>query len=645
MKKIILSLINNNDLKILGIVLVIGLIHGLIYVYLIPPWQHYDEPNHFEYVWLVAHRPGLPKLDDYDPKLNQEVVKSMIEHRFYRSSNVSIDPNQPDLKMPGYSQLSDKPFYYIIASFPLRYLPIEKIENQLYAARMISMIFYLVSIWVAWGFIREITAPENPLRWMVPFMLALLPAFVDLMTAVNNDSAAVAIYSVFLWSSTRIIKRRLSLLSVFATLLSAILCYWTKNTVWIALPLLFLAIILIPLKKLKKNMVIGLFTSAIIIGILVVFNWGDAANWVRFTMQSKSTRTKVEQSPLGKYSLTINISAGGEKQHLDQFLPPAVCRSIRGKKITLGAWIWADKRIEIYSPTLVYFDGTYGRYYKRITIDTQPVFYKIKTTIPSDIGRIWVSLDPIITEPASPTTIYYDGLVLANGMFSPQSKPIFKDIQARAGVWGGTSFTNLLRNGSAEESWPRVRPWVDKIGMKFIPDNGIPSMVLYSLLDSKASGFYYQRTVGNLLRTFWAKFGWDHVPLIGHKPYQFLGLVTLVGIVGAGWSLIRMRKRINWYILFWLGVSFAAIWGITLVRGTIYFSFRILIPAARYAYPSIILSSIIFNQGWFEAIRPIIKIMPKNLQSLSLKGVYFTFFLVLDVWSIWSILIFYNHLS
>jgi len=642
MNKIFHSLLYNSELKILGSVLLIGLIHGLIYVYLIPPWQHYDEPKHFEYVWLVAKRPGLPKLGDYDLKLNQDVVKSMIEHGFYRGTNVSIDPNQPNLNIPGYPQLNDKPFYYIIASFPLRYLPIQKIENQLYAARMISMIFYLVSILVAWGLIREITSPENPLRWMVPAMLALLPAFVDLMTAINNDSAAVAIYSVFLWISTRIIKRGLSFLSVLALIVSAILCYWTKNTVWIALPLLLIAILITFLKRLKKNLVIGLLTTAIIIGIPAVFNWGDAADWVRLTMQSNSTRTKVEQSPLGKYSLTINVPAGGEKQQLDQFLPPEVSRSIRGKKVTLGAWIWADKRIEINSPALVYYDGTY-RYTKRISLDIQPAFFKIKTTIPSDAGRVWISLDPIITKPVSPTTIYYDGLVLAKGMFSPQSKPIFNDIQAGAGVWGGVSFTNLLDNASAEEPWPRVHPWVDTVGMKLIPDNGRPSVILYSLLDLKASGFYYERTVSNLLRTFWAKFGWAHVPLIGHKPYRLLGLVTLFGIVGAGWSLIRMRKEIAWYIVFWLGVSLAAVWGITLVRGTIYLIYRIFIPATRYAYPVIILSAIILNQGWLELIQPIIKILPKNLQSWSLKGVYCIFFLVLDFWSIWSIYKFYYH--
>ena len=61
----------------LAITLGVGLLHGLLYVFLVPPWQHNDEPNHFEYVWLAAHRDGLPVPGDYDVAMSRAVVKSM----------------------------------------------------------------------------------------------------------------------------------------------------------------------------------------------------------------------------------------------------------------------------------------------------------------------------------------------------------------------------------------------------------------------------------------------------------------------------------------------------------------------------------------------------------------------------------------
>ena len=52
--------LRRRELSRLGLILLLALFHGLIYVFLIPPWQHYDEPNHFEVVWLTRHLDHLP---------------------------------------------------------------------------------------------------------------------------------------------------------------------------------------------------------------------------------------------------------------------------------------------------------------------------------------------------------------------------------------------------------------------------------------------------------------------------------------------------------------------------------------------------------------------------------------------------------
>jgi hypothetical protein len=64
------------ETAILGAILAIGLVHALLYVYLVPPWQHYDEPNHFEIVWLTAKLGRHPKEEDIDPQLSRSVVQS-----------------------------------------------------------------------------------------------------------------------------------------------------------------------------------------------------------------------------------------------------------------------------------------------------------------------------------------------------------------------------------------------------------------------------------------------------------------------------------------------------------------------------------------------------------------------------------------
>lgn len=38
----------------------------------VPPWQHYDEPAHFEYAWLiVTRRGGLPLRGEFDQPLRR----------------------------------------------------------------------------------------------------------------------------------------------------------------------------------------------------------------------------------------------------------------------------------------------------------------------------------------------------------------------------------------------------------------------------------------------------------------------------------------------------------------------------------------------------------------------------------------------
>src|SRR5512147_1989311 len=109
------------DYQFLLIALMVGLTFGTLFVFLMPPWQHYDEPNHFEYVWLIAKQGKLPSPDDYDQSMRKAVATSMINHGFFKGMT------PPDLNLADgpiwigtYSQLTNLPLYYIVAAIPLR---------------------------------------------------------------------------------------------------------------------------------------------------------------------------------------------------------------------------------------------------------------------------------------------------------------------------------------------------------------------------------------------------------------------------------------------------------------------------------------------------------------------------------------------
>ena len=102
---------------IFGIILLIGLIHGMVYVFLMPPWQHYDEPTHFEYAWMIAHQPEWPVPGEYDWAFRAEMVRSMIRNGFYDGNGLPVpDPDQLQGVIAGlqFPQLGAPPLYYVL---------------------------------------------------------------------------------------------------------------------------------------------------------------------------------------------------------------------------------------------------------------------------------------------------------------------------------------------------------------------------------------------------------------------------------------------------------------------------------------------------------------------------------------------------
>src|SRR5208283_5899111 len=66
------------------LILLVGLIQGIIYAAIIPPWWHNDEPGHFEYAWLAANLPAWPKPGEYDQAMRKQMAVSLIKYNWYQ---------------------------------------------------------------------------------------------------------------------------------------------------------------------------------------------------------------------------------------------------------------------------------------------------------------------------------------------------------------------------------------------------------------------------------------------------------------------------------------------------------------------------------------------------------------------------------
>ena len=623
-KQVVIS-IKKHPLKA---ILILGFIHGLIYVFLIPPWWHHEEPGHFEYAWLAANRDHWPQPKDYDNNLRRQIAESMFASGHENLFNVSPRSLTDDPINIGGSPVGRKPVYYWLVSLPLKLIDEQPVLAQLYVARLTSFVLFLFSLWLAWLAMQELIPKGNPLQWMVPFCLALLPGYLDSMTSVHDDVIGAVVAVLFLWLSIRIIKKGASLLVFAGWAVSIVLCFYSRDT---TVPLVFLAPLVL-LFRLFRHKTIPLMGALVLIGIVVsikLFTLQDASQWFFILETDTSNRLQTSKAPFGDYAFSLppgeNVTAFG------QSFAPDFIKPLRKKKITLGVWMWADMPTQTNLPILEYRtpDGVIGSPQTFIQIGTSPAFYTVTFDIPYEAGHTWLRL--ISSDYASQTVhVYYDGFVLAEGQRS-SAPPIFEDGTLYSGTWDGKTFVNIIRNPSAEHAWFGVSEIANSLKARLYID---PALYLQTIQDTQGFGWYYQVSISTLFQTFWGK-ATSQIPLLGGYTYDVLQLISLLALVGVFIYIIQSPSLFKQPEILFLFFVTLAIWLPTIFRGTYWvFYFVPLVPYARYAYPAIIPTLLLINAGLLKSLQWITARF--GLPNSSPIKAYQTFVISLAIYAIFS---------
>ncbi len=591
------------DRAFLVFILCLALAHGLLYVFLVPPWQHYDEPGRFEYAWLIANQPGLPEPGDESPSMRRELLASMVAQDFFEHQNLSHVPSLIDPSLPwiGISQLKHDFGYYSLVALPLRLLRHTDLTIQLYVGRLVSLMLYIATLGIAWGLIGDLILRGGRLfRRTVVLVMVLLPSFVDIMTMVGDDVGAAFIFSLFLWGCVRLLRHGISIFRLAWVVCTAVLSVVTKNTLALT-PLWVLFVLMLALIR-KPIVIWGLVLGLAGLFLLTVFTWGDAALWERHTYQSSNTSMRIADSPLGRRAFVVDSSAEtNDATALRQFIPYTEVDNLQGQEVTVAAWIWASQPVSVELPTLI---GAQNQESANITADLMPTFNLVTKTIRADTDQIGV----VLHAPTARTTItesimlYYDGVGLysgTHGMVLSTAADVGK-IMLESGD-GGT-FTNYLRNTSAEQTWFRVRSEFSSAFRKYV--GRLPmsiSLFFASIFDWERTCWVYEPVSRNLFQTFWAVFGWGNVRL---SPYVYRGLflVTVLGVVGAvkyafyysGGESYQQRS----FLL--LALAAGLLWTQALLRVHPINGRDFFISSARYAYPAIIPTVLILTGGWLS---------------------------------------------
>lgn len=643
-------------------ILILAGIYGLIFVFIMPPWQHYDEPNHFEHVWLTANLERLPEPGDYSPKLSRQVLKSMIGKGFFARLGYQpeLGPPGEKVRIPGYSQLSEHPLYYTIAALPLRLVADRSVTAQMYAARLVSWLFYLLAILFAGGIAFDLTPAGHTLRWMLPVTVAFTPAFADLMTAVNNDAAAIGISSALLWVCIRLVRRGFTLFDLVLLVGLAGLAALTKITSIIILIAIVPALLFAFFRGGWRWAAWGLLAAGSAAFLVAAVRWDDPAGWYRNTAQLEPVRISNRLTPVGEHVLALQMGAEVTPDyyaHVFQHVPIETASQLAGKEVTFGFWLWSDREQRVRSPILRADSQSYS---EPLEVTIEPKFYAFRTTLPAHLERIWIDLGAEVGVKGS--WIFVDGVTLTEGEFPLSEPPQFAAVDAKSGEWDGRPFLNVVRNGSAESRGVRVAPWLDNRLAHYLPDQARPSLLLASLLDSAGGGYLYSTTVAHLFRTYWARFGWGNVPAAQSQLVQQMVLIfSLLGFLGAAAGGLRAWRRIPWDVVAVMSVALLPLLFMALTRGGAYLaSPGFYIPTARYIFPAIIPLALLLSSGWLEIFTWMQSVYRRwlgrnqhedEIQTRQRRfarvqsGAYLLFFVVLNLLSLAGIRQYFTHIG
>jgi len=221
---------------------VMALVHGLVYLSLIPPWQGADEPLHFESARLLAEywRPLRP--GDGLPEVRQAILDSMYQ---FRSGDFLRFTNSP----PTLEQYESTFFYdkdYVLTRFSLAYVPYaiavrpfrdQSVTLQLYIMRLVSVIWGASVVVMAFE-TAHLVAPHSPwfalgTAWFVLF----LPQHAHVTASVSDGNLAELTASITIYLLTKMMTAGLHWRQVVLSIVLALVSALTKATALFLIPL------------------------------------------------------------------------------------------------------------------------------------------------------------------------------------------------------------------------------------------------------------------------------------------------------------------------------------------------------------------------------------------------------------------------
>jgi hypothetical protein len=572
------------DTALLG---VLALLHCLLYVWLIPPWQVPDEPSQFEYAALLGSLGRVPGSADSDPALDARMVESLIRSHFFeyltgqtpQPPPRSMDEARAWFFMPrqvGY----DPPLYFALAALPIGALAGRPIEQQLLAARLLGALFTAGAAVCAYGAGRELFAGSGSRgrALAVGLAVALQPMFVFIGAGVGDDSLANLLGAALCWAALRAARQGLSLRRIAIVVGLALLGLLTKRTLlpWIVLlglvglGLAVRWLIHAPIGRAARVAIISAGLVALVGGGWVAIAVGRdpsvARDWYDSTLATLAPRVLAAPAT-GSPALVVSA-----RHNATQGVPEVAMEWAQNQELFFDARVWSASGT---ARGRLVIDFGWARTEAPFIATATPQVVRVHTFLPLFCPYLAVGVF------ADDGTVYVDRL----GLSSARRREV-------ALLDNGNLAAAGLRDGSIEQrlaGYARLRElaWGWRSGW---------------LLGPPPLGW----ALGQILfASFWGQFGWMSLPIVAETPWErglwlicgggMIGVVAgLVGGAGAAW---RRRAAGLLLALLALALVFPLLNAYTQPRSQA-------IQQGRYLFPALVPLLLLLVWGWDRFIPP-----------------------------------------
>lgn len=256
------------------LLIALGLVRGLLYSAILPPWQGPDEPQHYEYVRLLYEKGRLVQWGDSIPEVEQEVIASMERFDFWRTGRYLQRGNSfAEVWGASCHQLHQPPLAYLLYLGPLLLAP-EDITLHFYLMRVLSVLLGVVVIVAAVIAASALRDLHPVLSWAVPAFIVFLPTYTSLSGTINSDHLVEVAVSLVLAFWLVALKSGLSISVTSGLVVFSMIGLLAKRTALVLLPVHLMAVVLYlrvhrPSIFSKRNIAYTLGVAGLALGFVI----------------------------------------------------------------------------------------------------------------------------------------------------------------------------------------------------------------------------------------------------------------------------------------------------------------------------------------------------------------------------------------